>query len=61
MLCELEGRHGRSATGLLVPLTAGGAQLGGRRIWFSNLRAGLSQEGQWTLLGIQLKQNTDCD
>lgn len=61
LLCELQGRRRRSAVGLLVSLTAGGAQLGGRGIWFSNLRAGLSQEGQWTLLGIQLKQNTDCD
>lgn len=61
LLCELQGGRRRSAAGLLVSLTAGGAQLGGRGIWFSNLRAGLGQEGQWTLLGIQLKQNTVCD
>lgn len=61
LLCVLQGGRRQSAVGLLVSLTAGGSQLGGRGIWFSNLRAGLSQEGQWTLLGIQLKQNTDCD
>lgn len=59
LLCVLQGGRRRSTAGLLVPLTAGGAQLRRRGIWFSNLRAGLSQEGQWTLLGIQLKQNTD--
>lgn len=61
LLGELQGGRRRAAAGLLVSLTAGGAQLGGRGIWFSNLRAGLGQEGQWTLLGIQLKQNTDWD
>lgn len=61
LLCELQGGGRRSAVGLLVSLTAGGAQLGGRGIWFSNLGAGLSQEGQRTLLGIQLKQKADCD
>lgn len=61
LLCQLQGGRRRPAAGLLVALTAGRAQLGGRGIWFSNLRAGLSQEGQWTLLGIQLKQNTGCD
>ena len=56
-----QGGRRRSAVGLLVSLTAGGAQPGGRGIWFSDLRAGLGQEGQRTLLGVQLRQNTDCD
>lgn len=53
---------GRPTAGLLVPLAAGGAQLrGGWRVWFTNLRAGLRQQGQRTLLGIQLQIKTDSD
>lgn len=55
VLPQLQAGDGRAAAGLLVPLAAGGAQLGGgRRVWFTDLRAGLSQQGQGTLLGIQL-------
>ena len=62
MLPELQAGDGRATARLLVPLTTGGAQLGGgRRVRFTNLRAGLRQQGQRTLLGIQLQRNIDCD
>lgn len=57
VLAQLQAGDGRAAAGLLVSLSAGGAQLGrGWRVWFTNLRARLCQQGQWTLLGIQLQQ-----
>lgn len=57
VLPQLQAGDGRPAAGLLVSLSAGGAQLGrGWRVWFTNLRARLCQQGQWTLLGIQLQQ-----
>lgn len=62
MLSVLQAGDGRSTAGLLLPLAAGGAQLGGaRRVRFTNLRAGLRQQGQRTLLGIQLRQNITSD
>lgn len=57
VLPQLQAGGGRPNAGLLVPLAAGGSQLGGgRRVWFTDLRACLSQQGQGTLLGVQLQQ-----
>lgn len=55
----LLSRLGRSAGRFLVSQIAGGegGQLGGGgRVWFADLRAGLGQQGQRTLLGIKLKR-----
>ena len=44
VLPELQAGDGRPAAGLLVRPAAGGAQLGGGRgVWFTDLRTGLSQ------------------
>lgn len=60
VVAELQARDRRAIAGLLVPLTAGGAQLGGGwRVWFTNLRAGLCQQGQWTLLSVKLQSDMD--
>ena len=63
LLAQLQAGDGRATAGLLVPLAAaGGAQLGGgRRVGFTNLRAGLRQQGQRTLLGVQLQEKTRSD
>lgn len=62
VLPQLEAGDGRAAAGLLVSLSAGGAQLGrGWRVWFADLRARLSQQGQRTLLGVQLQQEDSDD
>lgn len=57
VLPQFEARGRRAAGGLLVPLAAGGAELGARRIRFPDLGAGLSQQSQRTLLCIQLQPN----
>lgn len=57
MLPQLQAGGRRPTAGFFVPRAAGGAELGGRRrVRFTNLRAGLSQQGQWTLLSIQLQK-----
>lgn len=48
---------GAGGTAVLVSMAAGGEGCqfrGGRRIWFTDLRAGLSQQSQGTLFSIQL-------